>query len=131
MDFLSDLDGDRTYTSSPAPNVPVTVDGGNTGYGFLPLFNDLDWDHWAYGSIEVCFEAGIVSGYPDGAYRPTQAVTRDQMAVYISRALAGGESLVPPGPATATFLDVPVGYWAFAHIEYAVSNQVVTGYGDG
>jgi C1A family cysteine protease len=131
VDFLSDLDGDGAYASSPAPNVPVTVGDGKNGYGFLPLFSDLNWDHWAYGSIEACFDEGIVSGYADGAYRPTQAVTRDQMAVYISRALAGGESLVPPGPAAATFLDVPVGYWAFAHIEYAVANQVVTGYGDG
>jgi C1A family cysteine protease len=131
VEFYADPNGDGGYDVFAVPHLPVAIEVGGTGYGFLPLFSDLTWDNWAYGSIEVCFDAGIVSGYPDGAYRPANAVTRDQMAVYISRALAGGESLVPPGPAAATFLDVPVGYWAFAHIEYAVANQVVTGYGDG
>lgn len=86
---------------------------------------------WAFSEIEACLAAGIVSGYPDGTYRPTLEVTRDQMAVYISRALAGGDSLVPTGPETATFPDVPTGYWAFKYVEYAVSNEVVEGYGDG
>lgn len=131
VDFVSDLDGDGTYASSPAPNVPVTVSAGKTGYGFLPLFTDLDWDNWAYRSIEACFDAGIVSGYPDGTYRPANAVTRDQMAVYISRALAGGDANVPAGPPTATFLDVPVGYWAYRYVEYAADNGVVGGYPDG
>jgi hypothetical protein len=86
---------------------------------------------WAFSEIEACLAAGIVSGYPDGTYRPTLEVTRDQMAVYISRALAGGDSLVPTGPETATFPDVPADYWAFKYVEYAVSNGVVEGYGDG
>jgi hypothetical protein len=29
---------------------------------------------------------GVVKGYDDGTYRPTEAVTRDQMAVYVARA---------------------------------------------
>ncbi|MCJ7797194.1 MAG: S-layer homology domain-containing protein, partial [Thermoleophilia bacterium] len=54
--------------------------------------------------------------------------TRDQMAVYIARALAGGDEYVPTGPVTASFTDVPTDYWAYDHIEYAKGQQVVAGY---
>jgi hypothetical protein len=53
------------------------------------------------------------------------------MAVYVSRALAGGDANVPTGPATATFSDVPTDYWAFKYVEYAVAQNVVKGYSDG
>lgn len=43
---------------------------------------------------------GILSGYPDGTYRPTEKVTREQFAAFINRALE-----LPAG--THTFADVP------------------------
>ncbi len=87
--------------------------------------------YWALWEIEAAYAAGIVEGYPDGTYKPTDPVTRDQMAVYVSRALAGGDAQVPTGPATATFSDVPTDYWAFKYVEYAVAQNVVKGYSDG
>jgi PKD repeat protein len=86
---------------------------------------------WALDQILACVDAGIVAGYPDGSYQPGNTVTRDQMAVYIARALAGGDAKVPTGPATATFSDVPTDYWAFKYVEYAVDHDVVKGYSDG
>ena len=87
--------------------------------------------HWALWEIEAAYAAGIVKGYSDGTYQPSNPVTRDQMAVYISRALAGGDDKVLAGPATATFSDVPTDYWAYKHIEYAKTENVVGGYPDG
>ena len=87
--------------------------------------------YWALWEIEAVYAAGIVKGYDDGTYKPTDPVTRDQMAVYMSRALAGGDAAVPTGPATATFPDVATDYWAFRYIEYAVDQDVVKGYDDG
>ncbi len=86
---------------------------------------------WALDQILACVDAGIVAGYSDGTYKPTDPVTRDQMAVYVSRALARGDAKVPTGPATATFSDVPIDYWAFKYVEYAVTQNVVKGYSDG
>jgi hypothetical protein len=84
--------------------------------------------YWAYYQVTACVQAGIVAGYEDGTYQPTMAVTRDQMAVYVARALAGGDGDVPEGPATATFVDVPKSHWAYKHVEYAVAQNVVQGY---
>ncbi len=72
-----------------------------------------------------------MGGYGDGLYHPELAVTRDQMAVYISRALADGDENVPAFTGTPTFPDVPEGFWALKYVEYAVSCSVVAGYPDG
>jgi len=94
-------------------------------------FLDVDADYWAFDYIRACVNAGIVGGYPDGTYHPAAPVTRDQMAVFISRALAGGDANVPTGPSTATFPDVLTDHWAFRYVEYAVSHGVTGGYPDG
>ena len=97
----------------------------------VPSFSDVEYSCWAFHAVEACTEATVVSGYPDGTYRPWHAVTRDQMAVYISRALAGGDGNVPSGPAQATFPDVPVDHWAYRYVEYTAANGIVEGYPDG
>jgi Tol biopolymer transport system component len=94
-------------------------------------FHDVASCFWAFGEIEACVAAHIVYGYLDNTYRPEYAVTRDQMAVYISRALAGGEENLPEFADTPTFPDVPAGFWALDHVEYAVAQNVVEGYPDG
>jgi hypothetical protein len=92
---------------------------------------DLANDFWALEDIAECLEGGIVVGYPDGYYRPDLAVSRDQMAVFISRGLVGGRDAVPEGPEEPTFPDVPTDHWAYDSIEYAAGNGVVGGYGNG
>jgi hypothetical protein len=87
--------------------------------------------HWAYYDVMACVAAQIVGGYPDGTYRPTGVVARDQMAVFISRSLAGGDEGVPEFEGTPTFPDVPTTHWAVDYVEYAVASEVVGGYEDG
>jgi len=101
-------------------------------YGYvLTRFWDVLADQWAYSAIEACVAAGIVSGYPEGDYKPSDPVTRDQMAVYISRALAEGDSNVPAFAGTPSFPDVGEDSWALRYVEYAVEQGVVTGFEDG
>jgi hypothetical protein len=96
-----------------------------------PRFRDVPTSHWAYRYIEYVAEQGIVDGYWDGSYRPALEVDRGQMAVFISRALAGSDEAVPPGPIAPSFSDVPTSHWAFRHVEYAKAQGVVGGYWDG
>ncbi len=86
---------------------------------------------WAFHEIEACFRAGIVSGFLDGSYQPGLSVSRDQMAVYIARAIAGGDANVPRDHIVASFTDVPTDYWAFHYIEYTAEFNVVRGYPEG
>jgi hypothetical protein len=86
---------------------------------------------WAFDEIEACFRSGIVSGYQGGSYQPALPVSREQMAVYIARALAGGDANVPTDYTTPSFTDVPTTNWAFNYIEYAAELNVVRGYDAG
>ena len=97
----------------------------------ISAFPDLPLDHWAQPDIWACSQMGIVSGYPDGTYQPDWAVTRDQMAVYVARALAGGDEYVPAAPPSPSFPDVAASDVCHRYIEYAAANQIVFGYGDG
>ena len=72
-----------------------------------------------------------MNGYPDGTYQPARVVTRAQMAVFVSRALARGDSNVPAGPPTAHFPDVLTDYWGYKYISYANANNIVNGYTNG
>jgi hypothetical protein len=135
---------DITTSRDPAANIvcgqtdtlsPVALYGvRKTRFSDVPAWGygvaGLD-PYWAYYQVMACVQAGIVAGYDDGTYQPTSTVTRDQTAVYLARALAGGDGDVPEGPETATFADVAGDHWAYRHIEYAASQNVVKGYEDG
>jgi hypothetical protein len=95
-------------------------------------FTDVPWDYWAFSYIEACVTANVVQGF-GSTYHPTDVVTRDQMAVYISRAVAGGDANVamPSGLAEPSFSDVGEDYWAYRYIEYCHDKGLVAGYPDG
>jgi beta propeller repeat protein len=96
-------------------------------------FSDVKPGHWAWRFIQAAAEHGIVTGFPGGSYKPATVVTRDQMAVFIARALAGGDEgvAVPTGVAEPSFSDVPETHWAYKYIEYCKDNGIVAGFPDG
>jgi exopolysaccharide biosynthesis protein len=54
-------------------------------------FNDYIPD-WARLAVEKAVSRGVITGYPDGTFRPDAGITRSEMAVMIDRALKIGES---------------------------------------
>jgi len=98
-------------------------------------FPDVTLDHWACEEVLLCVDAGIVVGYTDGLYHPEYKVTRDQMAVYVARAMvtpsgeAGLADYLPAAP--RNFPDVPEDFWSYTHVEYCVGADIVSGYDDG
>lgn len=77
--------------------------------------------HWAEGYITAFCLTGIVSGYPEGDFRPEGAVTREEFVKMLVLA-AGLEELHPAVP---TFGDVPPARWSYGHIEAAVAAGIV------
>jgi PKD repeat protein len=125
------------FTSPGFYDISLTVSGTGgsdtqTRVRYIAVgFPDAGLDHWAFRPIIACYDNGIVKGFDDGKYYPEIEVTRDQMAVYISRALAGGDASVPSGPESATFSDVPIDHWAYKYVEYAQAHGIVSGYPGG
>lgn len=57
-------------------------------------FNDLPVGHWAFGAVEAAYRAGLVRGTGAGRFEPERAITRQEMAVLVARALeAAGAGL--------------------------------------
>jgi hypothetical protein len=94
-------------------------------------FSDVAAGYWADNEIQAVVDATIVFGYEDNTYRPEDTVTRDQMAVYMARGMAGGDANVT-APEIIAFNDVvpagTLGHWAFNYINYCAYNNVVNGY---
>ena len=51
-------------------------------------FMDVPAGHWAYDAVAQLAAKGVVSGYPDGAFKGAQPATRYEMASVVARALA-------------------------------------------
>ncbi len=50
-------------------------------------FNDVPTNYWAFQHIEALYASGITAGCGNGNFCPTTPVTRDQMAVFLAKAL--------------------------------------------
>lgn len=94
-------------------------------------FADVPADHWAADAVQRCASRGVVAGYPDGRYHPEYPCTRDQMAVYLSRALAGGDEHVPDPSGEPAFPDVTPDHWAYKYVECIRQRGIAAGYQDG
>jgi len=123
-------DGGFDFFGNPVP-LGLATDLGAHEYTLPADFLDVGPGHWAYSEIMACVVAGVVQGYPGNIYLPDNTVTRAQMAVYIARALAGGEGQVPEPQGDPTFTDVADDFWAYPDIEYCADNNVVEGYPGG
>lgn len=91
-------------------------------------FKDVPVGHTFCGSIQWAVDEGIAKGYPDGAYRPANKVTRGAMAAFLQRA-----SSETPAPkcTSAPFRDVKASDIFCAVITWAKSNGITHGVGDG
>lgn len=76
------------------------------------------------GAIAAAHEAGFVRGYPDGTFRPSQPVTRGQIAAVLARWFS------PPAVADGPFTDT-AGNEHEAEIDALADLQIARGYGDG
>jgi len=77
-------------------------------------FPDVGKDFWAYKEIEGVNKAGIMMGFPDKTFRPTDPFTRADTAIVLAR--AKGLPL-DPAPAVSSFTDVQTTDPAFKAIE--------------
>jgi DNA-binding beta-propeller fold protein YncE len=109
-------------------------DEGIPDFTGTPTFPDVDAEHWALDYVQYVVEQNVVGGYLDGTYRPTNEVTRDQMAVYVARSMVAPttavlDDYVPADP--RNFPDVGTDHWAYTYVEYCVEQGVVGGFLDG
>ncbi|WP_431026856.1 5'-nucleotidase C-terminal domain-containing protein [Lysinibacillus sp. LZ02] len=89
-------------------------------------FTDVDAKNSHYENILTLHEAGVINGYADGTFKPSQAVTRGQAAKMLVNAFG-----LTKGPGTASFTDVPASNEYAEAIEILASYGFIKGYADG
>jgi len=92
-----------------------------------PVFSDVPAAYWASAVIDQLNGLGMVSGYPDGSFRPDSPITRAEFVTILDRAL----NLTAYTPATPDFQDVSPGDWFYGSVEADVYAGIVKGYGNG
>ncbi len=83
--------------------------------------------HWAQLCIQQLAQQGIITGYPDGLFRPDVPVTRAEFATITSNAFGSVGTL---RTADSDYLDVPENYWAEPAIDNAYQTNFLIGYPD-
>jgi len=97
--------------------------------GCIAHFTDFDSaTFWAAGYIKNLYCKGITTGYADGTYRPSENVSRSQMAAFIIRAKFGDSFSYS---STQHFSDIPNTHWAFKYVQKMYDVGITTGYADG
>ncbi|NMA94344.1 MAG: S-layer homology domain-containing protein, partial [Clostridiales bacterium] len=94
---------------------------------FAADFTDVKDSDKFNEAVNVLTGLGIVSGYPDGTYKPNKVVTRAEMAALIINSLG----LTVSGRSATPFSDVSESHWASGFIAYAASLNIIKGYPDG
>lgn len=90
-------------------------------------FSDLPVDNSSYPYINYLVNKNIITGYPDGRFRPGSGITRAEMSVILVKA----SGLAPANPSAATFTDIGPGHWAYGVVEAAAAAGMLKGYPDG
>lgn len=87
-------------------------------------YSDVTYGKWYNNPISTMSALGIITGYPDGTFKPNKPITRAEFAAIAARfdETQSGKS--------ATFSDV-IGHWAAKEIGIAYYNDWIKGYPDG
>jgi len=111
------------FETAPTPTTPEQTAPAAPAANFI----DVTTDYWAEPFIQALAARNAIAGFPDGAFRPEQPVTRAEFAAMIQRAFnpAPVQQLSPTG-----FTDVPPDYWAAPAIRSAYEAGFMAGYPD-
>jgi hypothetical protein len=85
-----------TRISSAAENIP---------------FSDVSSDYWGAATIQWAYDNKIVSGYPDGSFKPEQKVSQSEFLAMLIRSYQPSDLLKDPNAD-----------WNFSYDRYAIMN---------
>jgi parallel beta-helix repeat protein len=94
----------------------VASAGGNSQFGDVA-------GNWAEAYITALADRQVISGFPDGTFRPNDPVTRAQFAAIVNQAFTP-----QPKRASVNFADVSSSFWGQQAIQTAYRGGFLTGY---
>jgi hypothetical protein len=101
----------------------------------LATFTDVKSSDWFAGAVGSAVKAKLVSGFEDDSFKPNDTITREQMAVMVSRAIAAAGKKVDltssQAETLAKFADnSSISSWAQAAVAQSVQAKIISGMSD-
>jgi len=90
---------------------------------YAGLYTDVDYSYWADSAIAFAGQKNIVTGYPDGSFRPENSITRAEFVYMLWKASGSPDSV-------SYFADT-ADHWAKKAIGWALENHLINGHADG
>ena len=88
---------------------------------------DVNYDE----AVAVISEIGVVDGYEDGSFKPSNTLTRGAAAKIICNLILGPTTAAELKADTAPYKDVPVSNVFSGYIAYCAKEGIISGYADG
>ena len=104
----------------PEDNKQCPPEGPCDNTGSLPRFTDVE-GHWASEAILELAAAGVITGYPDGTFKPSRSLTRAEFVTLLVHALKLEMQQEP------IFTDA-ANHWASEAISIAQEYGLIKGY---
>ncbi|MDO5037993.1 MAG: 5'-nucleotidase C-terminal domain-containing protein, partial [Tissierellia bacterium] len=125
-----------------APNVKISramivttlyrLDGEADPQGKVLEFKDVQKGSWYEKAVNWASANKIVEGYGEGIFKPNQEVTREEMAVILSRYLDYAKVLPKEDFKAKEYTDQDqISTWALASVNHLQAFEVMTGRADG
>ncbi len=96
--------------------------------GASATFRDVPSRHWAANVISSVSSAGLVTGFPDGTFRPEDKITRAQALVILAKAL---KNAAPNANELNSYSDASqVPNWAQQSVSIAAGGHIIVNYPD-
>lgn len=90
-------------------------------------FSDLTPANVHYDNVMNLVERGVITGYPDGTFKPNQSISRAHAAKIIAKALG----LDTKNVKNPNFKDIPTNYAYYGEIAALANAGIINGYPDG
>ena len=114
---------DKTITRAEAATMFYNLLADKNGD--TKAFTDVPANQWYAKAVMTLAGKGVISGYPDGTFKPNAPITR---AEFVTMAM----NFANAGKGTAcSFPDVPQNMWYYGAIAGATQNGWISGYPDG
>lgn len=92
-------------------------------------YTDLT-SHWAEDFIATVESHKVITGYPDGTFKPNRSISRAEILTMLTRSLKLGEKAETTDAWLPSFIDLNTEHWAFKNVEAANQLGILPSYID-
>lgn len=104
----------RSVTRAEFITVLMRALGITPASSAIPAYTDVPRSTWYYGAIQAATELGLTSGLGDGTFQPDQMLTRQEAAVWLTKAL---KQAIPTASSLSAYRDTSsIAAWAKPYV---------------